>query len=116
MDNQQILKVLKNERDCIKNNHDYCYEDCDESCPYYVSEKDKLEVLDFLIKGYELLQNQGAEEYCIRCDTSKLSQEELDRFMGSIKGLRAQAVSIEADIEPLSPDDMQKIMGMESTD
>lgn len=53
MSTEQILKVLKNERDCIKNNHDYCYEDCDESCPYYVSEKDKLEVYDHLIRLVE---------------------------------------------------------------
>ena len=53
MDIQQILKVLKNERECIKNNHDYCYEDCDESCPYYVSEKDKLEVFNHLISIVE---------------------------------------------------------------
>ena len=53
MSTEQILKVLKNERECIKNNHDYCYEDCDESCPYYVSEKDKLEVYDHLIAQLE---------------------------------------------------------------
>ena len=50
---EQILKVLKNERECILNNHDYCYEDCDESCPYYVSEKDKLEVFNHLISIVE---------------------------------------------------------------
>lgn len=56
MSTEQILKVLKNERDCIKNNQDYCYEDCDESCPYYVSEKDKLEVYDFLIEAYSITE------------------------------------------------------------
>lgn len=116
MDIQQILKVLKNERECILSNHDYCYENCRETCPYYVSGVEKMEVLDFLINGYELLQNKGAEEYCIRCDTTKLSQEELDNFMESIKAVRVQAVSVEANIEPLSPGDMRKILGMESTD
>lgn len=56
MNTEQILKVLKNERECIKNNHDYCYEDCDESCPYYVSEKEKLEVYDFLIEAYSITE------------------------------------------------------------
>ena len=113
---EQILKVLKNERECIDNIHDWCYENCDKSCPYHVSEAEKIEVLDFLIGGYELMQKQGAEEYCIRLDTKKLTQEELDNLVGSIKALQMRAVSTEADIEPLSPGDMRKILGMESTD
>lgn len=56
MNTEQILKVLKNKRDCIKNNHDYCYEDCDESCPYYVSEAEEIEVLDFLINAYSMTE------------------------------------------------------------
>ena len=56
MNTEQILKVLKNKRDCIKNNHDYCYEDCDESCPYYVSETEALEVYDFLINAYSMTE------------------------------------------------------------
>lgn len=50
---EQILKVLKNERECIEHNHDYCYEDCDKSCPYYVSESEKIEVLNHLISIVE---------------------------------------------------------------
>ena len=76
---EQILKVLKNERECILSNHDYCYENCNEFCPYYVSGVEKMEVLDFLIKGYELLQNEGAESYTIKC-TEPLSEEQIARF------------------------------------
>ena len=75
----QILKVLKAERDCERNSHDYCWENCDKSCPYYVSEAEKIEVLDFLINGYELLQKQGAESYTIKC-TEPLSEEQIARF------------------------------------
>lgn len=75
----QILKVLKNERECILSNHDNCYEKCNEFCPHYVSGVEKMEVLDFLIKGYELLQNEGAESYTIKC-TKPLSEEQIARF------------------------------------
>lgn len=79
MNTDQILKVLKNERACIDNIHDWCYENCDKSCPYHVSEAEKIEVLDFLINGYELLQNKGAESYTIKC-TEPLSEEQIARF------------------------------------
>ena len=58
MTNEQILKVLKNERECILSNHDYCYENCNEFCPYYVSGVEKMEVLDFLIK---IIENEAIQ-------------------------------------------------------
>lgn len=58
MNTEQILKVLKNERECIKNAHDYCYEDCDESCPCYVSETEALEVYDHLI---QIIENEAIQ-------------------------------------------------------
>lgn len=115
MNIQQILKVLKNERECIARQNGKCDRRCGE-CDLCLPEDEILSVYDFLIEGYELLQNEGAEEYCIRCDTTKLSQEELDRLMGSIKAVQMRAVSIQTDIKPLSPDVMRKIMGMEGTD
>ena len=127
MNVEQILKVLKNERECIARQSrplgemPQCRKDDDgvklcEYCDLCLSDDEILEVYDFLIKGYELLQNEGAESYSIRCDTSKLSQEEIDRLMGSIRDIRGRAISIQTEIEPLSPDDMRKIMGMEVTD
>ena len=117
MTSDQILKVLKTERECIKRQGDIskCNRRCGE-CDLCLPNDEILAVYDFLIGGYELMQNQGAEEYVIRCDTSKLSQEELDRLMGSIRDIRRRAVSIQTDIEPLSPDDMRKIMGMGDTE
>ena len=124
MTNEQILKVLKNERECIKRQSGVEAPDgsvgiCDRNCAkcdLCLPDDEILEVYDFLINGYELLQNEGAEEYCIRLDTKKLSQEELDNIIGSIKHAQMRAVSIETDIKPLSPDVMRKIMGMEGTD
>ena len=124
MNTEQILKVLKNERECVKRQSGVEAPDgsvgiCDRNCAkcdLCLPDTEILEVYDFLINGYELLQNEGAKEYHIRCDTTKFSQEELDRLMGNIQQLKVRAVSLEAEIEPLSPDDMRKIMGMESTD
>ena len=120
MNTEQILKVLKIERECIRRQTSIsnlfpkaeCNRNCAD-CDLCLPDDEILEVLDFLINGYELLQKQGAEEYCIRLDTKKLSQEELDNLMGSVKAVQMRAVSFEADIEPLSPGDMRKILGME---
>lgn len=79
MNTEQILKVLKNKRNCIKYNHDYCYENCEGNCPYFVSSTEALEVYDFLISGYELLQDKGAESYTIKCK-EPLSEEQIERF------------------------------------
>ena len=66
MNTEQILKVLKNERECIKAvRTDECVKDC-RTCRYYNTDPDRLEVYDFLINGYEMLQNEGAESYTIR--------------------------------------------------
>ena len=117
MTTEKILKVLKTERECIKRqgNISKCDRRCGE-CDLCLPDDEILEVYDFLIGGYELMQNQGAEEYCIRLDTKKLSQEELDNLLGSIKQAQMRSVSIETDIKPLPPDVMRKIMGMEGTD
>ena len=77
MDIQQILKVLKNERECIARQSrplgemPQCRKDDDgvklcEYCDLCLSDDEILEVYDFLIKGYELLQNEGAESYTIK--------------------------------------------------
>ena len=71
MDIQKILKVLKNERECIKRQVDMTkckrheHEGC-LKCDLCLSDDEILEVYDFLINGYELLQNEGAESYTIK--------------------------------------------------
>ena len=75
---EQILKVLKNERECIARQSrplgemPQCRKDEDgvklcEYCDLCLSDTEILEVYDFLINGYELLQNEGADSYTIRC-------------------------------------------------
>jgi hypothetical protein len=77
MDIQQILKVLKNERECITRQSrplgemPQCRKDDDgvklcEYCDLCLLDDEILEVYDFLINGYELLQNEGAESYTIK--------------------------------------------------
>ena len=61
----QILKVLKNERECIKRQNGKCDRNC-AKCDLCLPDAEILEVYDFLINGYELLQNEGAESYTIR--------------------------------------------------
>lgn len=106
MNTEQILKVLKNERDCILNNHDYCLEDCDENCPYYVSGNEKIEVLDFLINGYEMLQNKGAESYMIKCK-EPLSKYEIGCIAERLRGGDTLTVGI----QPLSDNIKSVILG-----
>lgn len=80
MNTEQILKVLKNERECINTERKgKCNYHC-KNCQYRNSNTDKLEVLDFLINGYELLQNEGAESYTIKC--KEPLSEELKAYFG----------------------------------
>lgn len=83
MNTEQILKVLKNKRDCIKCNDDYCYEDCDKSCPYYVSETEALEVYDFLIKAYSITEVH-----------IKISKEESEKLIEIINRNAKQGVRL----------------------
>lgn len=74
---EQILKVLKNERECIKRQSrplgemPQCRKDEDgvklcEYCDLCLSDTEILEVYDFLIDGYEMLLDKGAESYTVR--------------------------------------------------
>ena len=61
MSTEQILKVLKAERECIaRQGSDSCDRNC-AKCDLCLPDTEILEVYDFLINGYELLQNEGAE-------------------------------------------------------
>lgn len=79
MNTDQILKVLKNERECIaRQGTARCDKNCKE-CDLCLPDNEILEVYDFLINGYELLQNEGAESYMIKCK-DPLSEEQKERF------------------------------------
>lgn len=55
MNTNQILKVLKNERECIARQNGKCDRNCKE-CDLCLPDDEMLEVYDFLIKGYELTE------------------------------------------------------------
>jgi len=80
MTTEQILKVLKTERECIARQGDIskCDRRCGE-CDLCLPDDEILKVYDFLINGYELLQNEGAESYTIKCK-DPLSEEQIERF------------------------------------
>lgn len=73
MSTEQILKVLKNERECIKRQVDMTkckrheHEGC-LKCDLCLPDTEILEVYDFLIQGYEQIERQGADSYVLRLD------------------------------------------------
>ena len=94
MNIQTILKVLKNERECIKRQGSA---KCDRNCGFCelcLPDDEILAVYDFLIGGYESMTDfDGSETRSIRLDTSKLSEEEYQRLVDKLKGIKAQPVS-----------------------
>lgn len=69
MNNEQILKVLKNERECIKRQNGKCDRNCKE-CDLCLPDDEILKVYDFLIEAYSI-----AEIHI------KVSQEEADKLI-----------------------------------
>ena len=116
MNNEQILKVLKNERECIARQSrplkemPQCRKDDDgvklcEYCDLCLPDDEILEVYDFLINGYELLQSEGAESYTIKC-TEPLSKEQIARF----KEEWSNAITT-VSFEPISlPDNLKAVI------
>lgn len=82
-----ILKVLKNERECIaRQGTAKCNRDC-KACELCLPDDEILAVYDFLIGGYESMTGfDGSEITSIRLDTSKLSEEEYQRLVDRLKG------------------------------
>ena len=105
MNNEQILKVLKNERECIKRQGTAkCDKNC-AKCDLCLPDDEILEVYDFLINAYEFLQNEGAESYTIKC-TEPLSEEQIARF----KEEWSNAITT-VSFEPISlPDNLKAVI------
>lgn len=97
MSTEQILKVLKNERECIRRQSwsndnvmldgimTHCDRDC-AKCDLCLPDHEILEVYDFLIGGYELLQNVGADSYTIKCK-GQLNEEVIAQFKEKYGGV-----------------------------
>jgi hypothetical protein len=83
---EQILKVLKIERECIARQSDLskCDRRCGE-CDLCLSDEEILEVYDFLIEGYETLQSKGTDTYTVKVKTSD-KQITIEEYMQSLKG------------------------------
>jgi len=113
MNTEQILKVLKTERECIarqgKPIGESCPKDDDgvklcELCDLCLPEEEILAVYDFLIGGYELLRNEKADSYTIKC-TEPLSKEQIERFKEEW-GME----SLTASFEPMSLPEGMKVV------
>ena len=85
-----ILNVLKNERECItRQGTAKCNRDC-KACELCLPDSEILSVYDFLIEGYESLLEPTP---FLKCDTSRLSQEEYQSLVDRLKGVKVQSVS-----------------------
>ena len=116
MDIQQILKVLKNERECIARQSrplgekPQCRKDDNgvklcEYCDLCLPDDEILEVYDFLINGYELLYNEAAKSYTIKCE-EPLSEEQIEHFKVAFNSARFTAY-----FEPISlPDNLKAVI------
>lgn len=81
MTNEQILKVLKNERECIARQNGKCDRNCKE-CDLCLPDDEILEVYDFLINSYSMTEIH-----------INISKEESDKLIETInreakKGVR----------------------------
>ena len=98
MNNDQILKVLRNERECIaRQGTAKCDRDC-AKCDLCLPDAEILEVYDFLIYGYELAETEGISEYLIRCK-EPINDELLSQIAD---GLRKPTFIAEVNFEPFS--------------
>ena len=122
MSTEQILKVLKNERECIARQGrplgemPQCRKDEDgvklcEYCDLCLPDTEILEVYDFLINGYELLQNEGAESYSIRFK-EPLSEDQKANLWGTCE----KATFVIDDIEPFKMPDNMRIISKGETE
>lgn len=85
---EQILRVLRNERECIQRQGwsngnvmldgimAHCDRDC-AKCDLCLPDTEILEVYDFLIHGYEQIERQGADSYVLRVDTPEDKKDDL---------------------------------------
>ena len=114
MNTEHILKVLKNERECIKRQAgttkdgyyvSLCDRNCDK-CDLCLPDDEILEVYDFLINSYEMLQNESAKSYTIRCK-EPLTDFELDY----LKDQLSCAETFTASFEPMAfPEGLVAVM------
>lgn len=118
MNTEQILKVLKNERECIARQSrplgemPQCRKDDDgvklcEYCDLCLPDTEILEVYDFLIHGYELIERQGADSYALRVDIPEDKKDDLLEKLQSASTGHLMLMRDDKFFEPTPlPDDM----------
>lgn len=115
MTTEQILKVLKNERECIARQSrplgemPQCRKDengvklC-EYCDLCLPDTEILEVYDFLIHGYEQIEHQGADSYILRID---IPEDEKDDILEKLQSASTGRAILDTFFEPTPlPEDM----------
>lgn len=124
MNTEQILKVLRNERECIKRQSrplgemPQCRKDDDgvklcEYCDLCLPDTEILEVYDFLIHGYELIEHQGADSYALRID---IPEDEKDDFLEKLQSASAGKAVLMCDDRFFEPTPLPEDMIVQHTD
>lgn len=109
---EQILKVLKNERECIarqvdmtkckRHEHEGCLK-----CDLCLPDTEILEVYDFLISGYEQIEHRGADSYVLRIDIPEDEKDDLLEKLQSASTGKAVLMHDDKFFEPTPlPEDM----------
>lgn len=124
MNTEQILKVLKNERECIARQSrplgemPQCRKDEDgvklcEYCDLCLPDTEILEVYDFLIHGYELIERQGADSYALRVD---IPEDKKDALLGGLQSASAGKVVLIYDDKFFEPTPLPEDMVVQHKD
>lgn len=118
MNTEQILKVLKNERECIKRQVDMTkckrheHEGC-AKCDLCLPDTEILEVYDFLIHGYELIERQGADSYALRVD---IPEDKKDSLLEELQSASAGKVVLIYDDKFFKPTPLPEDMIVQHKD
>ena len=106
MNTEQILKVLKNERECIKRQNGKCDRNC-AKCDLCLLDTEILEVYDFLIRGYEQIEREGADSYVLRIDIPEDERADLLEKLQSASTRNIMLMHDDKSFEPMPlPGDM----------
>lgn len=120
----QILKVLRNERECIQRQGwsngnvmlDGLMANCDRDCAkcdLCLPDTEILEVYDFLIHGYELIERQGADSYALRVD---IPEDKKDALLEGLQSASAGKVVLIYDDKFFKPTPLPEDMIVQHKD
>ena len=118
MNAEQILRVLRNERECIQRQGwsngnvmldgiiGHCDRNC-AKCDLCLPDTEILEVYDFLIHGYELIERQGADSYMLKIDIPEDKKDDLLEKLQSASTRNIMLMNDDKSFKPMPlPGDM----------